>query len=97
MRAIITGRQEGKTSKLLKWIEHHNNRYILTMSPRERDRLRTLCLGHKNKQIYCYAEWKDIERGLGNDIEVAIDNADHILQALFRGRLDIVTMTGEQE
>jgi hypothetical protein len=106
LTAVVGGRRSGKTARLMEWVAEgepidqypHWSRVVLTTTHEQsmilRDALKDRYLG---RDIYCWVysvdEWRRAYR-TSPDVEVAIDNADALLQGMVgRHRLARVSMT----
>lgn len=100
---LVAGRREGKTTQVILWLAGAHkvegnpgwSRILLTFSKTEADRLR-MDYPVFARRIFSLREWTHTAaRGLGGDLEIAIDNADMILQDLVGfHRLVYATLTG---
>jgi hypothetical protein len=104
LRVYVAGRQDGKTLQTIAWLSLGHridiypgwSRILLTVNEREADRLRKE-YGLDDQQVYPFRDWMSrYKRGFARGLEVAIDNADMILQDLVGDqRLAFVTLTGD--
>lgn len=99
MKVICRPRQAGKTTELIEWVRQGNavphypffDRVILVRSLNDGMRLRNH-YGLEFNQVYHLEDWQKAR--IVADVEVAIDNADDMLQYLVRqGHLVAATFT----
>lgn len=97
MLVDIAPRQAGKTTRMISWLVGNKDRVVITFSEGEKQRLQAIVTDLKfpeaRDQIMT---WQDATRhkGLLSQREVAVDNADKILQQeLMAGRLERISIT----
>src|SRR4051812_30011734 len=86
----------GKTTRMIEWVRASPHRMILTFSRYEADRLRKRYSDIKDQIIdwHSYHATDAIIRARKAPTEeVAVDNADLILQSLCREKISIITLT----
>lgn len=96
MKVIISRRGGGKTTQLIEWLQGDPQRVLITFSVSEMKRLVGLYpdLAHR---ICTWDEYRE-RRGIvwrANIKEVAIDNADIILQGQARDSIKLITISDE--
>jgi hypothetical protein len=97
---IITGaRQTGKTTKMIQWIgQDLSKRFLVTFSTREQDRLRRQYPSCKDN-IFTYQSFREkamTARFDDSQVEVAVDNADYILEQVVGTFVRIATFNKEE-
>ena len=97
MRVYQSGRQTGKTTMLISWLERETNRILIVHSAQERDRLLT-DYPHisANQIVTAHHALEGKIRGRHPYPELAIDNLDLILPFIFGGSIGPITMTGAE-
>lgn len=97
MRVYQSGRNTGKTTFLVGWLERESNRILIVHSAQERDRLLSEYTHIGAEQIVTAQHAIEGRiRGRHPRPELAIDNLDLILPYLFGGSIGPITMTGEE-
>lgn len=107
---LIRGRGQYKTTTAVEWVKQGKrtkkwpgwSRVLITHNMQEADRLRNTMrevLGLDYHQVFFWDEWIQSAHGLvGGRVEVAIDNADIILNYLLTRRthvsVGLITATG---
>lgn len=109
MKFLIRDRQQGKTTDLIEWVKQgeKTNRYpgwsrILVAANMQRaDQLRggdptdpNHPTGLEYQQVFFVDELLNAHR-IDPDVELALDDADTILQGMFRNRVGITAATGD--
>lgn len=107
MRLFISGRQEGKTTRLIDWVKQGRktqsypgwDRIMLVPAMADADHIRRANNPHglDYRQVFCLAEYKAGKFGR-LPVEIGIDNVDLVLAALLDTRYDrveVATMTAE--
>lgn len=94
MKVDLSPRGMGKTSRMYEWLKEDSKRIMLVFSKAEEKRLmqKHPSVAH---QIMAWETYKN-RMGSGMDIrELAIDNADMILQQLVRHPLSYISISEE--
>lgn len=102
MKVIYKPRVSGKTIELLIWLNEDTNRVLITHSSQEAERLKNYLLENVpdgkdvNCNIFSYHEWiSNKQYGNYNNLKIAIDNAELVLQSMFSHKIDIISLTKE--
>ena len=94
MRFDYSPRASGKTTRMTEWLAADESRILITCSHDEENRLKWLYPKLKHRIV----DWESYQHRHmhGNAMnEIAIDNADTILQSQLRQKIALVTMTAE--
>lgn len=97
----ISPRQSGKTTKMIDMIQCDDTALLLTFSLSEEIRLKNLLPDECKHQVLYWRDYlknKVVTRGMFaySYERVLLDNADMILQDLFRNRLKVISMTSDE-
>lgn len=89
-------RAGGKTTRLIAWLSEKPRRLLITFSERESERLRDLYPDLANR----ICTWNEYRERRGNawalhPEEIALDNADIILQSQARDPISIISLSDE--
>lgn len=97
MRVYQTGRNTGKTTMLVSWLERETNRILIVHSAQERDRLlKDYPHISANQIVTAQQVLNGGIRGRYPRPELGIDNLDLILPYIFGGSIGPITMTGAE-
>jgi hypothetical protein len=91
-----SARGAGKTTRLIEWLRQKPERILITVSHNEENRLKRLYPELSTRIV----DWRSYQQRYmhGSPIkEVSIDNADLILQEMFRQRISRVSISDDNE
>lgn len=96
MRMDISGRQSGKTRKMIRWLNVNPDAIMLTFSEAEAERLRDLYDPDRDREIYnrivsVHSYMKTRNTSFFRP-QIGVDNAELVLQNLL-GDVTYITMT----
>ncbi|WP_147154151.1 hypothetical protein [Reyranella soli] len=95
MRIDYSPRASGKTTRLIEWLKAKPDRFLLTFSHDEENRLKRLHPDLSNRIV----DWRSYQRRFmhGSPMhQIAIDNVDLVLEEQFRQRIAIASISDEQ-
>lgn len=102
MKVDYSPRGSGKTIRMIQWLSEKPDRVLLTFSDVEAKRLQQeydkedrLGLSQRICTFSNYIERRGTAWSCGRNREVAIDNADIILQGMIRDRLSSISISSD--
>jgi hypothetical protein len=103
-KIIARPRQAGKTHEAVQWVlageqtDSYPNwsRVLLCHSIEESIRIRSSFPELDYRQVFSYEEWRKARLG-NKPVEVAVDNADILIERVVGQRASVVTISGETE
>lgn len=101
MEMIVRPRQAGKTYKAVKWVMAGDkttsypgwSRVLLCHDLASANHVREVYPTLDYHQVFSFEEWQNARLG-PRQVEVAVDNADLVLQRLLRQPVSLATVTG---
>lgn len=95
MEILHIPRGAGKTTKMIEWLRQDSARLLITFSHDEENRLKSLHPDLADRIL----DWRSYQKRYrpGYHVkEIAIDNADIILQEMFDAPISLITMTEDR-
>ena len=96
MKLYITGRCGGKTTHMIKWLLEDKNRIVLTFNECEAKRIvHHFKLSPDDAKRVISAQQYLLEPI--HHQNVGVDNADIVLESILRNRVELISVTEEEE
>ena len=96
MEIDLSPRQAGKTTRMIEWLKIGRSRILLTHTMREAERLREQYPDLEDC-IFSWDQWLKKQHGVSHRVELAVDNADYILQAQVSDDIKRISFNKEGE
>lgn len=100
-RFLITGRQAGKTTAAVQWVNEAPRRRLVVTTAVEADWVTQEFFPREDprhrESVVVYRELATRLRGSADIGALAVDNLDHMLNQIFGCQVGLVTATGESQ
>jgi len=96
MKLYITGRCGGKTTHMVKWLKEDNNRIIITFSIDEAQRI----IKHFKLDGFTASHVMSLQQYMMQPAylqDIGIDNADIVLETVLKSKIELISITEEEE
>lgn len=95
MKLDYKTRQSGKTTRLISWLAGSEKRVMIVSSLAEKDGLiQRFPFAPVKTQVFTMSEWEKMRHGR-RDYELAVDNAEFVLERLLGSPIARMSMTKE--